>query len=120
MADFTLNTSTLSSGELEATDNIIEERGRMLQLTWAQAGASQDMELVGYAVAVFPAETEAIAAQSGSVVGTDDAAYITTPIEDRGTNIQLTYEQGGASEDMEIYGYAINYKPVPLGPAMDD
>jgi len=120
MADFILDTSTLSGGEFETTDNIIEERGRMLQLTWAQGGASQDMEIVGYAIAVWPTETEAIAAQSGAVVGTDDVAYITTPIEDRGTSIQITYEQSGVNEDMEIYGYAIDFNPVPLGPAMDD
>ena len=120
MADFILDSSTLSGGALETPDNVIEERGRMLQLTWAQGGASQDMEIVGYAIVVWPAETAAIAAQSGSVVGTDDAAYLTSPIEDRGTSIQITYEQSGADQDMEIFGYAINYSPIPLGPAMDD
>lgn len=110
MASFTLNTSTLA-GALEQTDNPFDERGRALQLTWEQSGVNQDMEVYGYAVRYAPGEDQTIAGQSAVFVAAD-YAYIETPIEDRGRALELTWEQGGADQDMEIFGYAVRYKPA--------
>ena len=40
-----------------------------------------------------------------------EAAYIETPIGDRGRNIQLEWSLGGANQNLELYGYAIRYEP---------
>lgn len=53
---FILNTSILSGVTFSSVDAIIAERGRYIQIEWAQDGANQDMEIYGYAIRVVPGE----------------------------------------------------------------
>ena len=59
MANFTLDTDVLGGGALEYMETVIEDRGRGIQLTYSQAGSSQDMEIYGFGIRFAPAETHA-------------------------------------------------------------
>ena len=45
------------------------------------------------------------------VLGGSDFNYAETIIEDRGRSIMVQWSQGGAGEDMELYGYSIRFYP---------
>ena len=52
-----------------------------------------------------------------SMNSNETTTYAITPIEGRGHSIRLSYSQGGAAQDMEIYGHTIYYtpgEPTPL------
>lgn len=117
MGDFVLDTSRLAGLDLAFEETVIEDRGRLIQLDWQMGGTSQDMELYGYAIRAFGAESMAMAGQANSFTAAD-FAYIETIIEDRGRGIQLDWQLGGTNQDMEILGYAIRLVPTE-GHSMD-
>ena len=55
---FILDTDVLGGSDFNYAENIIEDRGRSIYLDWSQAGSNQDMELYGYSIRFFPAESE--------------------------------------------------------------
>lgn len=60
MANFTLDTSTLSGENLNYVESIISERGRSIQLEWSQGGSNQDIRLHGFAVRAVPGESASV------------------------------------------------------------
>ena len=46
------------------------------------------------------------------MLGGSDFNYAETIIEDRGRSIMVQWSQGGAGEDMELYGYSIRFYPA--------
>lgn len=46
------------------------------------------------------------------ILGGSEFTYVETPIEDRGRAIQMTWSQGSANQDFEIYGYAVRAFPA--------
>lgn len=54
---FVLDTDVLGGGALAYAENIIEDRGRGIQLTYSQTGANQDMEIYGFGIRLAQAET---------------------------------------------------------------
>lgn len=117
MGDFVLDTSRLAGLDLAFEETVIEDRGRLIQLDWQVSGASQDLELYGYAIRAFGTEAMAMAGQTNAFAAAD-FAYIETIIEDRGRGIQLDWQLGGANQDMEILGYAVRLVPTE-GHSMD-
>lgn len=53
----TVSLAQTDSSIVQLTETPIADKGRGIQITWEQAGANQDMELLGYAVRYAPAET---------------------------------------------------------------
>lgn len=56
MATFRLDSSRLSGTNLNYVETPIEDRGRGIQLEWVQAGANQDIQILGYAIRGVPGE----------------------------------------------------------------
>ncbi len=56
---FILDTSTLGGSDFNYAETIIEDRGRSIIIDWSNASADQDMELFGYSIRFYPAESEA-------------------------------------------------------------
>ena len=46
------------------------------------------------------------------MLGGSDFNYAETIIEDRGRSIMVQWSQGGAGEEMELYGYSIRFYPA--------
>lgn len=59
MSTFHLDSSRLSGTNLNYVETPIEDRGRSIQIEWVQAGANQDIQILGYAVRGVPGETMA-------------------------------------------------------------
>lgn len=59
MSTFTLDVSTLGGNGFTYNEQILEDRGRSIQLSWTQSGSDQDMELFGYSVRCTPGDPEA-------------------------------------------------------------
>lgn len=57
MAVFVLDVSTLSGENLNYVETPFQEKGYSLTLEWVQAGANQDIRVVGHAVRAVGAET---------------------------------------------------------------
>ena len=55
---FILDTSRLGGSDFNYVETIIEDRGRSIILDWSQTGVDQDMEIYGYSVRFYPAESE--------------------------------------------------------------
>lgn len=108
LASFTLDSSRLEGVDQEYAETPVEDRGRAIELQWAQGGANQDMELFGYALRFQPAESQVAAAPTSAFVSAD-YAYAETPIEDRGRALQLEWAVDGAGEDIEVLGYAVRF-----------
>jgi len=58
MPNFTLDTSVLGGAGFSYDEEIIEDRGRSIIIQWANSGLDQDMELFGYSIRLYGAETE--------------------------------------------------------------
>jgi len=56
---FVLDTDVLGGSDFNYAETIIADRGRSIMIEWSQSGANQDLELFGYSIRFFPAETEA-------------------------------------------------------------
>lgn len=56
---FILDTSTLDGAPVAYQEQIIEDRGRDLQITWTQSGTNQDIEIFGYGLRRHAGETDA-------------------------------------------------------------
>lgn len=59
MGQFILDSSTLGGNGFTYDEEILEDRGRSIQLAWTQSGADQDLELFGYSVRFTPGDPEA-------------------------------------------------------------
>jgi hypothetical protein len=56
--NFIIGVSTIAAESLTSVvPQTVEDRGRVIQNSWAQGGLNEDMELAGYAIDYIPAET---------------------------------------------------------------
>jgi hypothetical protein len=55
---FVLDTSTLGGADFNYSETIIQDRGRSIIINWSNGVVDQDMELFGYSVRYYPAESE--------------------------------------------------------------
>ena len=112
MADFTLDTSILGSGDIEVTDTLTPGRGTAVQLEYSQGGANRDLELSGYTIWVTPGGPSWDSTLGEATDdGLQDIEIRTTMTASRGRQVQLEYSQGGANRDLEIVGYAMWIHP---------
>jgi len=52
-----------------------------------------------------------------STLGGSDFDYAENPeLTDRGRSIQLQWDQGGANQDLELFGYSVRYTPAEETP----
>jgi hypothetical protein len=55
---FILDTDILGGTDFNYVETIIEDRGRSITVNWSQSGLNEDIELLGYSIRFYPAETE--------------------------------------------------------------
>ena len=48
------------------------------------------------------------------VLGGSDFNFVELPYQERGRSIMVQWSQGGADQDMELFGYSIRYFPAEV------
>ena len=48
------------------------------------------------------------------VLGGSDFNFVELPYAERGRSIMVQWSQGGAAQDMELFGYSIRYFPAEV------
>ena len=48
------------------------------------------------------------------ILGGSDFNFVELPYQERGRSIMAQWSQGGADQDMELFGYSIRYFPAEV------